>query len=180
MTEEQMVEAIYNKIANKELSTWCVIQINEVRGMCDKDSFSLVYNKDISRYANEYITIDYSDLLEKLDNYEDIEFEWNKIKSAENKWHPVMIGDVFDWVESEKWAIALYEKTEYVIPDVWDWPETPTKLENIPHDFTEWASYSEPLTVLEVINWLWEKKRRPIEEQSEECKEYVYNLLTNA
>ena len=147
-----MVEAIYNKIANKELSTWCVIQINEVRGMCDKDSFSLVYNKDISRYANEYITIDYSDLLEKLDNYEDIEFEWNKIKSAENKWHPVMIGDVFDYMfRCEDWT-----RNEWIIDEV-------TEKLIMPQSKHQW----------------W-NKRKPIEEQSEECKEYVYNLLTNA
>ena len=63
-------------------------------------------------------------------------------------WHPVMIGDVIDYIE--------------------------------PY----WKGYAQDVKFsqerkrkIDIVLLQWDKKREPIEAQSDECVEYVYNLI---
>lgn len=61
---------------------------------------------------------------------------------------PVMIGDVLDWVES------LMK---------WEW--------------TKWEPNAEYPFVYERILEYWKTKREPLDKQSDDCIQYVYNLI---
>ena len=81
------------------------------------------------------------------------------------KGHPVLIGDVLRALE-EKWFKVLTEeeiwKKEYEKPWIPYW----ISKENLNQIFRVWKLY-----------WIWKDKRLPIEDQSEECIDYVYNLI---
>lgn len=68
-------------------------------------------------------------------------------------WHPVMIWDVLDWIEKENNLWDSIKEKIWIIK----------KIRNISIDICN----------------KWEHKIRPIEEQSDECIYYIYNLLTN-
>ena len=63
-------------------------------------------------------------------------------------WHPVMIGDVLGW---------LWQK-------------------DIPFVIYEWWITERWIVILKIDNWR-EEKRKPIEDQSDECITFIYNLL---
>ena len=74
--------------------------------------------------------------------------DMEQIDIAEIIWHPVTIGDVIDWIE--------------------------------PY----WAGYAQDVRFTEerrrkinLILLQWDKKREPIESQSDECIDYVYSLI---
>lgn len=78
----------------------------------------------------------------------------NDIKSV--IWHPVMIGDVLDWIyENDIDQVELHQLIER------KWKDT---------NFT----YT-PSSVMVIA--LWKEKRKPIDEQSDECIKFVYDLL---
>ena len=55
------------------------------------------------------------------------------------------------------YKLAPYLKnidTEYIICDVWDWPESPSLSINLDSSFTEWASYEKTLTLEEALEFL--------------------------
>ena len=114
MTREEKLNAIYKEIADKELSSWCVIILNT------QDALGRNYRYTISR-GNE--------------RPED------EIKAI--IWHPVMFWDVFEFLEK------LAEDYDY-----------------------EWRQQE-----FDNLNLFREKKRKPIDEQSDECIRYVYSLL---
>ena len=73
-----------------------------------------------------------------------------------------MIGDVLDWIENKKFNVN--------VPIMWFWFDDgdysdETKL------FLIQKHYSEKACIL------WESKRLSIEEQSDECIDYVYSLI---
>ena len=73
-----------------------------------------------------------------------------------------MIGDVLEWIENKKFNVD--------IPIMWFWFDDgdycdETKL------FLIQKYYSEKACIL------WESKRLSIEEQSDECIDYVYSLI---
>lgn len=121
-TTEQMIEVIYEEIANKELSFGCKLKNNRIAYLIWKD-----YNENWE-FNNRY---------RMIDDWENIftGVVWNVI------WHPVMIWDVLDWMEQR-------------VTDV------------------EWM----PLFMW-IMQSTWKHKRKPIEEQSEECIIYIYNLI---
>ncbi len=65
-------------------------------------------------------------------------------------WHPVMLGDVIHWIHSK-----------------YEW------------DFTMHTGLSKKELALNKIMYLWGDYRKPIEEDSEEIIDYIYNLLQN-
>ena len=134
MNRLEKIEAIYKEVANKELSFGCrLLNPHSMQIMqFTQRSFSLPKSSIKAITWNSF-------LIAKEDFFEII-------------WHPVMIGDVFDYMfRCEDWT-----RNEWIIDEV-------TEKLIMPQSKHQW----------------W-NKRKPIEEQSEECKEYVYNLLTNA
>ena len=65
-------------------------------------------------------------------------------------WHSVMIWDVLDYIDSIEF--------------------------NHPNGFIKWNQEKYPI-IIDTLFTDWDYKRKPIEEQSEECIEYIYNLI---
>lgn len=65
-------------------------------------------------------------------------------------WHPVMIWDVLDWIEVNNISKKLFI------------------------DMPEWMTFNSPVNV---IDFHWREKRKPIENQSDECIDYIFTLL---
>lgn len=62
-------------------------------------------------------------------------------------WHPVMIGDVLDWIDN-KMGVSNCEYEEFVVEEV------------------------------NAVVLLWWEYLKPIEEQSDDCVDYVYSLIS--
>lgn len=169
-TKQEKIEYIYEKIANKDLNFGCLFKYKDIdfaklRICWTKESWWIIgwiesgYLKEASRenFINNTIII----------------------------WHPVMIWDVLDWIENnlnnwtkccECWGDIIYEDFYYcgecgnedesenlVFLNKWD-----LVIEN------EWRDER-------FINndiYLWKDLKLPIEYQSNECIDFVYNLLT--
>lgn len=68
-------------------------------------------------------------------------------------WHPVMIWDVLDWIDKL---------------NQWLWEDHIKVWNSVRHKFD---------TKIKIIEDKRKEKRKPIEDQSEECIEFVYNLI---
>lgn len=118
MTREKKLEAIYQEMANKELTPWCCVEV---------------------KAQNEY-----GDFTYRLSR-------WDERPTSEIKeiiGHPVMIGDVLDWIE----------------------PYWSGYVQSV--EFTERRRRKMNLVLLQRDN-----KRLPIDEQSDGCIDYVYSLI---
>lgn len=125
MTREEKLEAIYDEMANKELTFGCRCRRND-----GEDVIFIRQNKTWS-----YLSI-----------RENEEFTVSLWYTPEIIWHPVMIGDVLDWIDN-KMGVSNHEYEEFVINEV-------------------------NMAIL-----LWGEYPKPIEEQSDECIDYVYSLI---
>ena len=114
----EKLEAIYKEMANKELTPWCCVEV---------------------KAQNEY-----GDFTYRLSR-------WDERPTSEIKeiiGHPVMIGDVIDWIEP-----------------YWELFAQSLNLSN------------ERQRKIKFVLVQWHKKREPIEMQSDECIDYVYSLI---
>ena len=140
MTKEEMIKVIYEKIADKTLSKWCLLQEIVNKELCitileklDEKTNRFYWEttyKTISRYLSSlhwWVVYSISDTTISF-----IE-KWYKII-----WHPVMIWDCLSYIN-------------YI---------------------TIWVDY----TTKDILIF-WTKKRKPIEEQSDDCITYIYNLI---
>lgn len=131
-TKEEMIKAIYEKVADKTLSFWCKIQ-----EFYEWKNYTHIIINIVNKNEKYYYI-----------RYEDWIWNFNKL-TTKIIWHPVMFGDMVNYFEINN--IKLYN--EY--------------FHNIVH--FEW--------VLENLSKIWKEKRKPIEEQSDECIKYFYNLI---
>lgn len=167
-TKQQKIDAIYEKIANKELSFGCRL-IVETTWLCHSCS---------SWYDNEYTWIVYEHCTFIWD-FRDGKWiskskEWDLINELEAIMHN-------DGSEEDKTEIDLFkyysgishgqecwerENTTYFHKIIWH----PVMIGDVMEyfygsvRFSEWAKY-------------WKKLTKPIEEQSDECVDFVYNLI---
>ena len=146
MTIEEKIEAIYNQIANKELSFGCKVK------WFDWNLHKFIELEEFNDTHRNYWYIDLNKDWMLLDVLMSEDF-FNE--TTEIIWHPVMIGDVLDYREIK----ANNKKRE-----PWKW---------------NWLYWIWDVKTME-LNREWKLKRLPIEEQSEEAINYIYNLLTNA
>lgn len=135
MTREEKIEAIYKEMANKEKTMWCkylVYKKNEpdeiVEAIEEWVNFTLFFGEN--DYAMSPSEVDY--------------YEYYNIKEVIG--HPVMIGDVLNWID-KKMGVSNCEDEEFVVEE----------------------------TNISVL--LWREYLNPIEDQSDECVDYVYNLI---
>ena len=141
MTREEKISAIYQEMANKKLKLWC---------KCKSHNWeNVIFIRKNKTWS--YLSI-----------RENEEFTVSLWYTTEIIWHPVMIGDVLDWIENKKFNVN--------VPIMWFWFDDgdysdETKL------FLIQKHYSEKACIL------WESKRLSIEEQSDECIDYVYSLI---
>lgn len=130
ITKQEKIDAIYEKIANKELTFWCKIllespsdwRIEEDIVISDKYNSSSVRWRQYRLILKDYIK-------EIIGN-------------------PVMIGDVLDYINEDIYPGAGYDEVFY----------------------HSWES------VVDTIK-LWEEKRKPIEDQSDDCIDFIYDLI---
>lgn len=136
MTREEKIKAIYKEMANKELSFWCIVK--------HTTNNRLVYDVILvwqMIYWEKYFVR--SDSL-----WYDVEWVYEKDWTFETIWHPVMIGDVIDWIEPYWKGYAQDVK------------------------FSQ-----ERKRKINIVLLQWDKKRESIETQSDECIDYVYSLI---
>lgn len=77
--------------------------------------------------------------------------------------HPVMIGDVIDWIEKKDFDVNKK------IP--WFWFEDEKEIDDESKLFLIQDYYTDKIIAF------WDKKRESIETQSDECIDYVYSLI---
>lgn len=139
MTREQMIEAIYEKVADKTLSFGCYV----------KNLTHHKYNKAIYCYKwwqKEHFVY-------QRDNWE-IDKWWAWYFDFEIIWHSVMFWDFISYLDETVWQDRLID---------WEWKK-----------ITEGFDYYQ---TLKKISILWEHKRKPIEDQSSDCIEFVFDNL---
>ena len=139
LNKTEKISEIYEKVANKELTYWCMFLYKKEWG-----NDVLIFNCQYQDTGNT-TTVQH---LWKIDGESTIEdFDINEAKIIG---HPVLIGDVLDWIKKEEIRIL---KEEY----------------NPEYDY--WCR--EKLKILE----LWKQERFSIEDQSEEAISYLYKLI---
>lgn len=151
MTREQKLEAIYKEMANKNFTLWCKIKVkyrayyhNETGGEVSyaKEENLIVWPHLIAE--NWEMGVSVSDMINADKNWyiEDIE------TLVEIIGHPVMIGDVLDWIEP-----------------YWVGGAQDVSLSN------------ERKRKISLLLFMWEKKREAIEFQPDGCIDYIYDLI---
>ena len=128
-----MIKAIYEKIADKTLSFGCKI----IEWWSE---YIFLYKKELDSSKNKY-----NIYLNPITN-----LEYNKSFIDKIIWHPVMIWDVLDYIDSMEFKHSK--------------------------DFMKWRKEQYPV-IIDTFLIDWEHKRKPIEEQSSDCIEYIYNLI---
>ncbi len=158
MDKQQMLTKIYEIIADKTLSPWCRIlrkkyrEVNWVKGAEPREGFigqRFVSQKTVGFgvfYSDTwtYAVTEFADYILN-DRFDDWELKFEII------WHPVMIGDVLDWIEKNKMEWANRDHLEEEKYEFWDM-----------------------LNYLCAMRWT---KNQPIDNQSGDCIKYVYDLL---
>lgn len=131
MELKEKIDFIYEKIARKDLSFGCRFQGEKSSYVIQDPHWCFVwwdwwiYNDRCDTELNTQIKV------EKIIG------------------HPVMIGDVIDYINEDIFLGAGYDEVFY----------------------HSWES------VVDVIS-LWEEKRKPIEEQDDECVNFIFNLIS--
>lgn len=182
-TKQEKIEAIYEKIANKDLKFWCrvIIETTWLQHSC-----SSWYDEEYTWIIYEYATwldnclgawkVKEGSLLcpeecylsswecynpDNLDFSDFKYFEWvmSVWESEEKKdttylykiiWHPVMFGDVIDFIKNNN-----------------------IRFSDLDFDNYFWISKSSQY----IFEKLWKKLTAPIEDQSDECIDFVYDLI---
>ena len=161
MTRDEKIQAIYEKIANKELTFWCRVNteywriVSIVEETADERWYIVVSEESL--YNDEDIGAYYCWL--RVRWLEDME----SIDVAKIIWHPVMIGDVIDWIEKKEFDIHK--------PIPWFWFEEEEKISDESKLYLIQDYYVDNL-----ISY-WGQKREAIESQSDECIDYIYSLI---
>ncbi len=137
MTREEKIQAIYEKIANKELTFGCKVDdecwriVSIVEETADERWYivvseeSLYNDEDLGAYYC-WLRVSWLEIMEQID-------------IAEIIWHPVMLGTIFEWYSSSKWFI----NSQFVMELI-----------------DKWTGYDES-----------------IDEQSDECIDFVHSLI---
>ena len=148
MTREEKLETIYIAIANKDRTFGCkYIVKNEEEGK-------------LKVRETEWECIDLTYWDEHREDYWYDESQTHHLVSV--IWHPVMIGDVIDWIEKKEFDIHK--------PIPWFWFEEDEEFD----DETKLLLIQD-YYIDNVISY-WNKKREAIESQSDECIDYIYSL----
>lgn len=143
MELKEKIDFIYEKIANKDLSFGCCFQGEKSSYVIQNPYWCFVW----------WDWRIYSDCCDSELN--------TQIKVEKIIGHPVMIGDVIDFIE---------KNTQGVEPEQKKW-EGVIKIQL-------WCSRDKAIEILtDHIIFVWRNKRFSIEEQSDECINFIYNLI---
>lgn len=158
MTRQEKIDKIYEVIADKTLSFGCKVKFLMKWQLPNEDSSW--YNEEMI-YASMYEGLGM--ISEDGDTYElDTNEDWHLFPKylcdfeaweVQSIWHPVMIWDVMDRVENNVSFVIYWNNPNMVTYD--------QDLSEIYENFEESYEY----------------KREPIENQAEECIDYVLSLI---
>lgn len=141
LTKEEKLAKIYEVIADKTLSAWCILEWK---------LWTDWWYKDYCRMVKEYwpwcrtVTQKWTYWGFVMTDWKDWEVKTPKTNERKIIWHTVMIWDVLDWIHENGMYIELYACWLLRM-----WPK------EIYRSFL----------------------RKPIDDQSEECIDFVYSLL---
>lgn len=136
MSREEKITAIYKEMANKELTFGCTAKLTTKKGT----QHDVILIGDISN-GEKYFVV--KDSLDK-----DVDWFYTNDWYYEFIWHPVMIGDVIDWIEPYWKGYAQDVK------------------------FSQ-----ERKRKINIVLLQWDKKRESIEYQSDDCIDFIYSLI---
>lgn len=139
MNKQVMIDKIYEVITDKKINMWC--KICRYHWIIDTVLSLIDYWKKIDLILYSWIN----------KNIVSAEVSIEEIEQYKIIWHPVMIGDVLDWIDKN-----IEKSYEYA-----DWPFN-----------QDWHTEKRNTIIL-----YREAKRKPIEEQSEKCILFIYNLI---
>lgn len=137
LTRQEKIDTIYNKIARKDLDFGCIVESKYWESIYLDTRPWQLYNI----YRPNYRITD-------------------KEKEMKIIGHPVMIGDIINWIENEWENKFPYRESA----------EEAGKLYSHMRDYFH-------NHISQLLN-LWTKKQFPIEEQSDECIDFIYNLIS--
>lgn len=164
-TKEEKIKAIYEKIANKELTFWCrvIIETTWLQHSC-----SSWYDEEYTWTIYEYATW--------LDDYLGWKVkEWNLLGSEDyylSSWecyNPDSLDfsdfKYFEWL-AVVWESEEKKDTTYLYKIIWH----PVMIGDV-IEYFYWDARCKDFV------FLWRKLKEPIEDQSDECIDFVYSLL---
>lgn len=102
MTRKEKISAIYKEMANKDRTFWCLYIIKDREW------------KTYKVRETEWECVDLTYWSEYMEEYWNDYTETNYLESI--IWHPVMIGDVLNWIEDKMW-ISNQEYEEFIIEE---------------------------------------------------------------
>jgi len=178
MNKKQKLEAIYNQIANKELSFGCRFNFTRPNTFFHnfKYTWILTWNsklvnkehwpdaqfvkiKDKLKIDEEWVTkLSNWNFLFRVRQYEYYWIWWLDYKTVNKNnviGHPVMIWDVLDFLEKNNIEKKEFEKI---------------KLRK------QWVNFTYTPVVSLILSY-WKDKRLPIEKQDELLISYIFNLI---
>ena len=140
ITRQQKIDAIYKKIARKDLDFWCIVE---------------------SKWGQSVFLADRNRREIFRTNYRIVDFI-GQDEPMEIIGHPVMIGDVMDFIEKNTQEIKHKESK-------WEWV---IKIQL-------WCSRDKAIEIFtDHIIFVWQNKRFSIEEQPDKCIDFVYSLIS--
>lgn len=160
-SRQEMIDSIYEKIARKDLSFGCEIKKKNI------------YFKILWSEVGWNFFLIWPAFKQYLTTIEDI-------AKCEIIWHPVMIGDVMDFIERNfpDWIHCIECKKWKILSDNFN-DDTIFYCDNEDCEFLSKFYWDEAFCHnMELYDWFWEEKRKPITEQSDECVKFVYNLIS--
>jgi len=166
MNKKEMINAIYEKIADKKLTFGCKIKFKRpntffhnmyydwyltwwskiIEYKYSKDAQFKNFSHRLWEWEEWVLKLPDWSFIHRKREYEYVWLWWINYRWAYREmiiWHPVMIWDILDYVD------------DLLIPD-WE--------------------FLIKVNVNSILK-LWKYKRKSIEEQSDECIEYIYNLI---
>lgn len=148
MNKQDKINAIYKEIANKELSFGCKIIIE-----CTTCSWDDIYPDTIKA---RYLQWDWKFWSEKS------KFHWDLMVDWELSSYSVKLNELWETPWNNTFEIIWHSVLIWDVLDYWQ---------------INWLWLCSMNDISEAILLLWENKRLPINEQSEECINYIYNLI---
>ncbi|MBB1578953.1 MAG: hypothetical protein HG424_003160 [candidate division SR1 bacterium] len=158
MTRKEKISAIYAEMANKELTFGCKVKFS-------KGIYSIIDREDVgflSAYKGQDGDIHNTIVIEDGVNSRCYSIE-------EIIGHPVMIGDVLDYLEDKRFYCEKCKK----IVDGRDVSDCRFGGEY----YCDICNNEYLVDIKSNILFDWSKKREPVEAQSDECVDFVYSLI---
>ena len=191
-TKQQKIEAIYEKIANKDLKFWCrvIIETTWLQHSCIwLDDYLGWKVKEWNLLGSEYYYLFswecYNPDSLNFSDFKYVEWVMSVWESEEKKdttylykiiWHPVMIWDVLKWIS----------KDTIHIPDRCDYCSHELTYNAFHNEYTCpsplcWFRFEVDNEIDDIriylVTELWKYLDRPIEEQDDKCIKFIYDMI---